>query len=90
MRRCDRGRLSEAYSWPRLIVPKGDLASRLKLEMEPNPALIEHARKRAESAQNRIADRITAFAGSMAFVYIHVVWFSCWIGLASRSTRTAS
>jgi uncharacterized membrane protein len=65
----------------RLIVPKGDLASRLKLEMEPNPALIEHARKRAESVQNRIADRITAFAGSMAFVYIHVVWFGCWIGL---------
>jgi uncharacterized membrane protein len=63
----------------RLIVPKGDLASRLKLEMEPNPALIEHARKRAESVQNRIADRITAFAGSMAFVYIHVVWFGSWI-----------
>jgi uncharacterized membrane protein len=30
--------------------------------------------------QNRIADRITAFSGSMAFVYIHVVWFGCWIG----------
>jgi uncharacterized membrane protein len=48
--------------------------------MEPNPALLEHARQRAESAQNRIADRITAFAGSMAFVYIHIVWFGCWIG----------
>jgi uncharacterized membrane protein len=57
---------------------KDDLASRLKVE--PNPALLEHARKRAESVQNRIADRITAFAGSMAFVYIHVVWFGCWIG----------
>jgi uncharacterized membrane protein len=50
------------------------------LSLEPNPALLEHARKRAESVQNRIADRITAFAGSMAFVYIHIVWFSCWIG----------
>ena len=30
--------------------------------------------------ENRIADRITAFAGSMRFVYIHIVWFSCWIG----------
>jgi uncharacterized membrane protein len=48
--------------------------------MEPNPALLEHARQRAESVQNRIADRITAFAGSMAFVYIHVLWFGCWIG----------
>jgi uncharacterized membrane protein len=30
--------------------------------------------------QNRIADQITAFAGSMRFVYIHVLWFGCWIG----------
>src|SRR5216684_8324336 len=36
--------------------------------------------QRAESVQNRIADRITQFAGSMAFVYIHVLWFASWIG----------
>ena len=42
--------------------------------------MAEHARKRAESAQNRIADRITVFAGSMTFVYIHIIWFGCWIG----------
>ena len=48
--------------------------------IEPNPALVEHARQRAESAQNRVADVITAFAGSMLFVYIHVIWFGCWIG----------
>jgi len=29
----------------------------------------------------RVADRITAFSGSMWFVYIHIIWFSCWIGL---------
>ena len=45
-----------------------------------NPALIEHARDRAESAENRVADRITAFSGSMRFVYLHVAWFACWIG----------
>jgi len=49
------------------------------LPLEPNPALLEHAKERATSVQNRIADRITAFAGSMAFVYIHVAWFGCWI-----------
>jgi uncharacterized membrane protein len=48
--------------------------------LEPNPVLVEHAVKRAESVQNRIADRITTFAGSMAFVYIHVLWFGGWIG----------
>jgi uncharacterized membrane protein len=62
----------------RLRVDMNDLASRLK--DEPNPALLEQARKRAESVQNRIADRITAFAGSMAFVYIHILWFGSWIG----------
>ena len=45
-----------------------------------NPALLKDAEQRAENVQNRIADRITAFSGSMAFVYLHVVWFACWIG----------
>ena len=45
-----------------------------------HPALAAHAEKRAQSVQNRIADTITRFAGSMWFVYVHVVWFSLWIG----------
>ena len=45
-----------------------------------HPALLEQARLRAEARQNRFADRITAFAGSMTFVYIHIIWFCCWIG----------
>src|SRR5207244_9982171 len=28
----------------------------------------------------RIADAITRFAGSMVFVYAHIVWFAIWIG----------
>jgi uncharacterized membrane protein len=47
---------------------------------EPNPALIRHAEERARSIENRIADRITSFAGSMPFVYLHIAWFACWIG----------
>jgi uncharacterized membrane protein len=54
------------------------------LSSEPNPALLEHAKQRAESVQNRIADQITAFAGSMLFVYIHLIWFGCWIGLGAE------
>jgi uncharacterized membrane protein len=45
-----------------------------------NPALMKDAERRAENVQNRIADRITAFSGSMAFVYLHIIWFGCWIG----------
>jgi uncharacterized membrane protein len=52
---------------------------------EPNPALVRHAEERAQSIQNRIADRITALAGSMWFVYIHIAWFSCWIGFGVES-----
>jgi uncharacterized membrane protein len=50
-----------------------------------NPALIEHARERRQSVENRIADRITAFSGSMQFVYLHVIWFACWIGFGVES-----
>jgi uncharacterized membrane protein len=47
-----------------------------------NPALIEEARKRRENIDDRIADRVTAFSGSMRFVWLHVLWFACWIGFA--------
>jgi uncharacterized membrane protein len=53
----------------------------IRLGQVPNPALIEHARRRAEGVENRIADRITAFSGSMRFVYLHAIWFTCWIAL---------
>jgi uncharacterized membrane protein len=55
-----------------------------RLPAEPNPALVRHAEERAVSVQNRIADQITAFAGSMWFVYIHIVWFGLWIGLGAE------
>jgi uncharacterized membrane protein len=45
----------------------------------PNPALVRQADQRAKSIENRIANRITAFAGSMPFVYIHIAVFSSWI-----------
>jgi uncharacterized membrane protein len=66
-----------------LTMEQSDLLQRLShIAPEPNPALLEHARERAESVQNRIADRITSFAGSMRFVYLHVIWFGCWIGFS--------
>ena len=46
-----------------------------------NPALLKHAEERAENAQNRVADRITAFSGSMLFVYLHMLWLGLWIAL---------
>ena len=46
-----------------------------------HPALLEFGQDRAKSLQNRIADSITTFAGSMVFVYIHIAWFALWIGI---------
>src|SRR6202040_1023690 len=50
-----------------------------KLPMPLDPDLAKHAEARAASIQNRIADVITRFAGSMAFVYFHIIWFAVWI-----------
>jgi uncharacterized membrane protein len=44
-----------------------------------HPVVIEHAARRAADVQLRIADAITAFAGSMPFVYIHVIVFATWM-----------
>src|ERR1700749_1737867 len=46
-----------------------------------NPALLKHSEERAKDIQNRAADKITAFSGSMTFVYLHILWFGLWIGL---------
>jgi uncharacterized membrane protein len=53
--------------------------------MSTHPALRQHQEERAQSLQNRIADAITSFAGSMAFVYIHVAWFALWVGLGAEN-----
>jgi len=55
-----------------------------KLPEPINPALVKHAEERAAATQNRVADAITRFAGSMAFVYLHVVWFALWIGFGAE------
>jgi len=59
--------------------------SRSRSQHVVNPALIEHARERRERFENRLADRITAFSGSMRFVYLHVIWFTAWIALGVES-----
>ena len=46
-----------------------------------NPVIKKHKEMRRASLQNRAADAVTTFAGSMVFVYVHIVWFSLWIGL---------
>jgi uncharacterized membrane protein len=44
-----------------------------------HPVVLAHQQQRAKDAQLRTADAITAFAGSMAFVYLHAVVFAVWM-----------
>jgi uncharacterized membrane protein len=46
-----------------------------------SPALLQHLHERSKHREDRVADQITRFAGSMKFVYIHAIWFTLWIGL---------
>jgi uncharacterized membrane protein len=57
------------------------VSSRPIISASVHPALQRHAELRHQNLQSRIADRITQFAGSMVFVYVHVLWFALWIGL---------
>lgn len=46
---------------------------------EHHPVVMAHMAGRMASTQLRVADAITAFAGSMPFVYIHAVAFAVWM-----------
>lgn len=49
------------------------------------PAVLEEARRRSEKFQLRMADQITAFAGSMNFVWLHAGLFGVWMVLLERN-----
>jgi uncharacterized membrane protein len=57
--------------------------------LDPNvqhhPTVVAQFEKRAADAQLRIADRITAFAGSMHFVYLHALLFALWMIVFEKS-----
>jgi uncharacterized membrane protein len=48
--------------------------------------LIE-VRRQQRRRQDAFADATTQFSGSMAFVYLHIVWFAFWIIVNTVSTR---
>ena len=50
-----------------------------------HPVVLEQQAQRFEDVQLRIADKITSFAGSMHFVYLHVLLFAFWMLFAESS-----
>ncbi len=50
-----------------------------------SPLVLSHEAARAKDVQLRVADAITSFAGSMKFVYLHVVVFAAWMIFFEKS-----
>ena len=50
-----------------------------------HPSVLAEAEQRSADVQLRIADAITKFAGSMAFVYAHIVVFAAWMLFVEKS-----
>ncbi|WAJ42522.1 DUF1003 domain-containing protein [Mycobacterium sp. Aquia_216] len=50
-----------------------------------HPAVLEEAKRRGDDFQLRLADRITAFAGSMNFVWLHAALFAVWMLFVERN-----
>jgi len=53
-------------------------SARSQVHLE-HPAVVKLRESRAADVQLRVADAITKFAGSMSFVYLHVVVFAVWM-----------
>jgi uncharacterized membrane protein len=50
-----------------------------------HPVVLDEAKRRTDNLQLRLADRITAFAGSMNFVWIHALLFAIWMLVLERN-----
>lgn len=59
----------------------GEAISQSEIVRKNTAAIAEMQRKvtEARTLQGRVADAITTFSGSMAFVWIHAVWFGLWV-----------
>jgi uncharacterized membrane protein len=53
----------------------GHLFTRTKYHVPDESALWNSVKR----AQDRAADKVTDFAGSLKFVYLHSVWFAIWV-----------
>jgi uncharacterized membrane protein len=59
--------------------------TKLDVRVPHHPVVLQEWQKRQSDIQLRIADKITAFAGSMQFVYLHVVLFAAWMLFIEKS-----
>jgi uncharacterized membrane protein len=70
------GSAPDNYNTPRLKVPgvAGVIAKNISAILA-----MRAEQEKKKSLQDRLADLLTRFSGSMLFVYVHAVWFGFWI-----------
>jgi len=66
-------------------MPPEDTSGAVAPDAVHHPVVVAHAEQRAADVQLRIADAITRFAGTMTFVYLHVVAFAVWMLVFEKS-----
>ena len=59
--------------------------TKLDTRVTHHPVVLEQFAKRQADFQLRVADKITGFAGSMQFVYLHAVVFAAWMLFIEKS-----
>jgi uncharacterized membrane protein len=57
----------------------------LRSKAAHHPVVLEEAERRSRDFQLRLADRITTFAGSMNFVWMHAAMFAVWMLFLEKS-----
>src|SRR6266496_1283847 len=66
-------------------IQKGSAVTTIDPAKTHHPSVLETAEHRSAYIQLRIADAITAFAGSMHFVYLHAAIFAAWMLFFEKS-----
>jgi uncharacterized membrane protein len=59
--------------------------SKFDTDATHHPAVLRQFERRADDTQLRVADKITAFAGSMNFVYLHILIFASWMIVVEKN-----
>ena len=80
----DDGSLSAQHSCPACrVIDRADGVEDGKLYKTANYPVRSERRIVAaiKHTEDRVADSVTTFAGSLNFVYIHTVWFGLWIAV---------
>jgi uncharacterized membrane protein len=69
----------------RAMTPEAPMTTTTQAPPAHHPVVSALAKRRAEDLQLRVADKITAFAGSMTFLYLHAGVFAVWMLAIEKS-----